>query len=72
MAFKPFTEMTPAERADYVAEKARELVDMAEILGVSLRIDRVPLQPLAMGNARHVVDAWPARHQPEQPAHHPV
>jgi hypothetical protein len=57
----PFTNMTPAERATYIAAKARDLVEIAEILGVSLRIDRVPMPPLAMGNAVHVVEAWPAR-----------
>ena len=63
MPFKPFAEMTPAERAHYVEEKGRDLVVLAEMLGVSLRIDRVPLRPLAMGGARHEVVTWPSRHQ---------
>lgn len=52
----------------HILAKAAKLVAEADALGVSLRIDRVPVHPLAMGNARHVVDAWPARHQPAPPA----
>ena len=44
-----------------IANEARKLATLAESLGVSLRIDRAPNKPLAMGNMRHVVDAWPAR-----------
>lgn len=53
--------LTPFERACYIERCAIELAAKAERVGVSLRIDRVPLQPLAMGNARHAVEAWPAR-----------
>lgn len=58
----------------YIAARARALVALAEELGVSLRIDRQPLQPLGMGHARHVVEAWPARHSPRlrpKPASNP-
>ena len=45
---------------------AQKLVEDAERMGVSLRIDRVPLRPLAQRHARHIVEAWPARKlQPE-------
>jgi hypothetical protein len=47
--------------ADIVRLDAENLVRRAEAMGVSLTITREPLQPLAMGHARHVVDAWPAR-----------
>lgn len=56
---------SPEASAEYIRQLGESLVVAAEKLGVSLRIDRQPLQPLAMGHARHVVEAWPARHQPE-------
>ena len=59
--------MTPQERAEVIAERARDLVAQAEMLGVSLRIDRVPIQPPRSGHMRHVVEAWPARHGPKAP-----
>lgn len=58
--------MTLEERAKAIAELARDLVALAEEVGVALRIERVPLQPLATGNMRHVVEAWPARHGPKR------
>lgn len=59
--------MTLEERAQAIAERARDLVALAEFFGVALRIERVPLQPLATGHMRHVVEAWPARHGPKAP-----
>lgn len=56
--------MTPEHRAEAIADRARDLIKAAEEAGVSLRIDRQPLLPLSMGNARHVVETWPARKQP--------
>ena len=56
-----YKDLTPQERAAYIAAEGRRLVELAEMLGVSLRIDRVAHQPLAMGHARSVVEAWPAR-----------
>jgi len=58
---------SPEASAKYIHELASSLVATAEKMGVSLRIDRVPLQPLATGNAGHRVEAWPARHQPTPP-----
>lgn len=57
--------MSPADR---IAKAASVLVAQAEALGVTLRISHEPLQPLAMGHTRHVVEAWPARHGPKPPA----
>lgn len=60
--------MTAANRealAAFIRVQAKALVAQAERLGVSLRIDRRPLQPLAMGNAEHVIEAWPSRHEPK-------
>lgn len=51
--------MTPAERAHLIATCARELVALAEHLGICLRIERVSQQPPAMGNLKTVVEAWP-------------
>lgn len=59
--------MTLQERAEAIAERARDLVAQAELLGVSLRIDRVPIMPPRSGHMRHVVEAWPARHGPKAP-----
>lgn len=61
-----YEDLTPEERVAYITQKGKELVALAEKMGVSLRIDRVPLRPLATGYVRHVVEAWPARKlQPE-------
>lgn len=60
-----YQDLTPAERTRYIHERACSLVAIAEQMGVSLRIERVPHFPLAMGNAGHRVEAWPARHQPQ-------
>jgi hypothetical protein len=49
-----------------ILAQAHELVRRAEALGVTLRIDLVPLQPLSMGNHRHHVEAWPARHREQR------
>lgn len=59
---------SPEASAKYVHDLASSLVRMAEQLGVSLRIDRVPHYPLAMGNAGHRVEAWPARHGAKEPS----
>lgn len=57
---------SPEASAEYIRQLGESLVVTAQKLGVSLRIDRVPLEPLAMGNVRHIVEAWPARKlQPE-------
>ena len=45
---KPYNELTPPERAVY--DEARELIEGAAALGVVLTIERVPLDPPAMGN----------------------
>lgn len=45
---KPYDELTPPERAVY--DEARELIEGARALGVVVTIERVPLEPLAMGN----------------------
>lgn len=64
--------MSAEERArDYEAQIKR-IIYFAEQDGISIRVSREPLQPLAMGHARHVVDAWPARHQPAPPAPRPM
>lgn len=55
---------SPQASAEYVRQLAESLANTADQLGVSLTITREPLQPFAMGHARHVVEAWPARHQP--------
>lgn len=47
------------------------VVKAMALAGISARIERVPQQPLAMGNAVPVVHTWPARHGP-RPDHHPV
>ncbi len=61
-----YQDLTDAERVEHIRELAQQLVDTAVRMGVSLRIDRVPLRPLASGHMRHVVEAWPARKlQPE-------
>lgn len=61
-----YQDLTDAERVGHIKEMAQKLVKDAERMGVSLRIDRVPLRPLAMGHAQHVVEAWPARHPQPQ------
>ena len=50
-----------AEAVEAIRIEAENLCLYAEAIGVSLRIDRVPRQPLAMGNQRYVVETWPAR-----------
>lgn len=60
--------LTPEQLAHRFKLSAEELVAYAERKGVCLTITREPLQPLAMGHARHVVEAWPARQQPAPPA----
>lgn len=52
------------ESVQYIHELAAELAVLAEKMGVNLTITRKPLQPFAMGHSRHVVEVWPARHQP--------
>ena len=51
----------PADVID-IARQAAILVGKAEAMGVTIRITGEPLQPLAMGNHKHVIDARPARH----------
>lgn len=51
-----------ADPIDIIREKAQALIEEAERMGVSLLITREHMKPLAMGNARHVVDVWAARH----------
>lgn len=58
-----YQDLTPKERAEHIASEARALVALAEKLGVTLRIERAPLHPLAMGHSEHVVHAQPARGQ---------
>ena len=45
---KSYHKLTPPERAVY--DEARELIEGARALGVVVTIERVPLQPPAMGN----------------------
>lgn len=40
------------------------LVDVFGLAGIAVRIDRRPLQPLAMGHDEPVVEVWLAREQP--------
>lgn len=44
-----------------IERTARELIDMAAANGLVLRIDLVPLEPLAMGNYLMVPSVRPAR-----------
>lgn len=53
-----------------IKRQAAILVGRAEALGVTLRINVEPLQPLAMGNTRHTVEAWPARKGPQLATQH--
>jgi hypothetical protein len=48
----------------HILTKANQLAAEAEKHGVTLRIERRPLKPLAMGHGTHAVEAWPARKQP--------
>ena len=57
----------PADVVDIQMEAWR-LVRRAEAMGVTLRISGKPLKPLAMGNQRHDIQAWPARHREPAPA----
>jgi len=59
---------SPEASAEYIRQLGESLVVAAGKMGVTLRIDRAPLQPLAMGNVRHVVEAWPSRQGPDQHA----
>lgn len=59
---------SPEQLAHRLKLAAEELVAHAERNGVCLTITRESLRPLAMGHARHVVEARPARHQPAPPA----
>lgn len=58
---------TPELIAFQYRVRAEKLVQQAEADGICIRVSREPLQPLAMGHARHVVEAWPARPQPQKP-----
>jgi len=53
----------PADIQD-IARRAAILVADAEAKGVTLRINPEPLLPLAMGNTKHVIETWAARHPP--------
>lgn len=50
----------PADVQDIIRQAAI-LVGRAQALGVTLRITQEPLKPLAMGNTKDVIEAWPAR-----------
>ncbi|WP_234197099.1 hypothetical protein [Pseudacidovorax sp. NFM-22] len=45
-----------------ISQAAWELVLLAEKNGICVRIERLPLQPFAMGHACHDVEVWPSRH----------
>jgi hypothetical protein len=62
---KTFDEMAADERAAHIERLAKDLVELADGVGVTLRISLKPLQPLAMGNTMHVIEAWPSRHGPK-------
>lgn len=47
--------------AQVIEMELQAVLAKAQLLGVSVRVDRVPLMPLAMGNMRHVVHCWEAR-----------
>ena len=59
--------MSILTNAQIIALELRNTVARAEAMGVSIRIDRRPLQPLAMGHAEHVVETWEARNKPNPP-----
>ena len=61
-----YEDLTESERQAYITQQAKELVALAERMGMSLRILRNPLQPLAMGHAEQVVEVWTARQKPVQ------
>jgi hypothetical protein len=46
---------------DEIGKRARELLDIADAVGITLTIEQRPRQPLAMGNYEHVVTVRPAR-----------
>ena len=56
-----YTNLTPAERMDYIRDQANILLLVAAEMGLCLTIERTPLQPLAMGHAANTVTVWPAR-----------
>jgi hypothetical protein len=43
---------------DEILRRARALVQVANMMGITLRIDTEPQPPLAMGNYRQTVEAW--------------
>lgn len=53
-----FAFMTSDQRAEYFQACAQDLIKYAERNGVTLRIERRPLTPLAMGRVEHVAEAW--------------
>lgn len=57
---KPETEITTAEQ---IRSRAQQLIDDAKSASIVVRIDLVPLQPLAMGNLEMVVDVRSARNR---------
>lgn len=57
---KTFDEMTPAERASHIEEMAKDLVELAEEVGVVVQITHRPRKPLAMGNFDHALEVRPA------------
>lgn len=61
-------QLTPDQLAHRFRLAAEELAANAERHGVCITVTLEPLQPLAMGNVRHVVDARPSRHGPKLPA----
>lgn len=58
--------MTHHADVQIILRQSAILVGKAEALGVTLRITGVPMKPLAMGNQRTVIDAWPARSGPSK------
>lgn len=54
------------DRGNTIEARALNLIQDATIFGKMVRIDLVPLKPLAMGNLDMVVDVRPARKQEEQ------
>lgn len=44
-----------------IEKEARELIQLADELGITLRIDLKPKQPLAMGNHEYVIETWAKR-----------
>lgn len=46
---------------DLVHEAAQRLIELANLAGLVVTIERQPLQPLAMGHAEYVIETRPAR-----------